>query len=192
MKKNIIRKVNFVAGMAVVFVFAITISSCGNMGSNKMTTVEISNKAIGDSTNFSGDKDITMIGKKLFSCFKGEHNQKYLQKLFPDSAAVAMMYSLAKTKPKTANEIDSVIVEANKVLSGNFKDAQQGGLMENVVWENAELDKMMTQATEEKTPPGRFLFLYGHSGEVKFKISAKCMVLDDVWFIAQDIKFRKY
>jgi len=157
-----------------------------------VVTLPVSTASMPDSVHFSGADELSVCGRELFRCLRGEKNSAYLKHFLPDSGAVALMFQLTHSKPGTLHEVDSLTRSGANLLLNNFKQTREGGLMVNVDWSKATLDKMMTQDIEDDPMHGKNLYIYGSQGDIKFKISCRCLLLGNKWFIGDGISFLKY
>lgn len=135
-----------------------------------------------------GASSVQDLGNYLFLSLKGDITYYQLQKFFPDSAAIALIYELTQTSIKNADLAAIADTAQNQLLSGWTKTQREVSLLgEN--WTDATLSKLLIQELEHQKLPGKKITIECKSGKQILRASARCLKIGDRWFIGEEIKF---
>lgn len=158
----------------------------------KAKTTVIENPTSGFSRSLAdsltGAASVQDLGNYLFLSLKGDITFYELQRFFPDSAAISLMYELTHTSTQDADLAAIADTALNQLLTGwtrTQREATQVG--EN--WTDAKLIRIRIQEMDNQVLPGRKITIECQSDKETLRASAKCLKIGDRWYIGEDIKF---
>ncbi len=130
------------------------------------------------------------IGSQLYRSFKDDDFAS-LAYYTPDSQTITLYYerTTAQDDADTRRNIRHYAQHITEKLALEFRKARQKADSLGIEWKRAELDSVIVQQSNNTA---RFvtLFVDISSRMQNGRISSKCVKINDMWFLSEDIRYK--